>query len=230
MSFRGRTITGGTSGIGQAAAEQLQCRGAGDRDRAPDTRPRRRDRVRRRTGTLHRRDLTAPDGARNLAHAAGEIDVLINNAGIFPFGRSHEIPIDDVKAVLEFNDFTIHPHRRVGHDQARKRSDRQRLHHGSQASAYQELGLWRIQSARAPHQGLGCDRLRAQRGRARADTNPRDGRHGRGRNQATRRNSAAQTRGRSSRNRQHDRLPRLRRRQLHQRRHIASVDGGRADP
>jgi NAD(P)-dependent dehydrogenase (short-subunit alcohol dehydrogenase family) len=29
--------------------------------------------------------------------------VLVNNAGIFPFGPSHEIPIEDVQAVLEFN-------------------------------------------------------------------------------------------------------------------------------
>jgi NAD(P)-dependent dehydrogenase (short-subunit alcohol dehydrogenase family) len=29
--------------------------------------------------------------------------VLVNNAGIFPFGATHEIAIDDVRAVLDFN-------------------------------------------------------------------------------------------------------------------------------
>jgi NAD(P)-dependent dehydrogenase (short-subunit alcohol dehydrogenase family) len=31
------------------------------------------------------------------------VDVLVNNAGVFPFGPSHEIAIDDVKAALDFN-------------------------------------------------------------------------------------------------------------------------------
>ena len=29
--------------------------------------------------------------------------MLVNNAGIFPFGASHEIPIDQVRAVFDFN-------------------------------------------------------------------------------------------------------------------------------
>ena len=48
-------------------------------------------------------DLSAPEGARDLAQAAGAVDVLVNNAGIFPFGATHEIPIEDVNAVLAFN-------------------------------------------------------------------------------------------------------------------------------
>jgi NAD(P)-dependent dehydrogenase (short-subunit alcohol dehydrogenase family) len=48
-------------------------------------------------------DLSAPDGAQQLAEAAGRVDVLVNNAGIFPFGATHEIAINDVKAVLDFN-------------------------------------------------------------------------------------------------------------------------------
>ena len=109
MSFRGKTVlvTGGTSGIGQAAAEQF---GSAEAQVIVTGRNKTRgrevlDAIESAGGQARfiAADLTAPDGARNLAHAAGEIDVLINNAGIFPFGPSHEIPIDDVKAVLEFN-------------------------------------------------------------------------------------------------------------------------------
>jgi NAD(P)-dependent dehydrogenase (short-subunit alcohol dehydrogenase family) len=106
MSFEGKRVlvTGATSGIGRAAAEQFgrlganvivtgrsQTRGhevvAGIESGGGNARF---------IGT----DLSAPDGAQQLAEAAGDIDVLVNNAGIFPFGATHEIAIDDVKAVL----------------------------------------------------------------------------------------------------------------------------------
>jgi NAD(P)-dependent dehydrogenase (short-subunit alcohol dehydrogenase family) len=107
--FEGRTVlvTGSTSGIGRAAAEQFGAAGA-------DVIVTGRDQTRGRevvdaiesAGGQARfiaADLSAPDGARNLAHAAGDVDVLVNNAGIFPFGATHEIPIEDVSAVLDFN-------------------------------------------------------------------------------------------------------------------------------
>jgi NAD(P)-dependent dehydrogenase (short-subunit alcohol dehydrogenase family) len=109
MGFEGRTVlvTGSTSGIGRAAAEQFGAAGA-------DVIVTGRDQTRGRevvdaiesAGGQARfiaADLSAPDGARNLAHAAGDVDVLVNNAGIFPFGATHEIPIEDVSAVLDFN-------------------------------------------------------------------------------------------------------------------------------
>jgi NAD(P)-dependent dehydrogenase (short-subunit alcohol dehydrogenase family) len=109
MSFEGKTVlvTGSTSGIGRAAAEQFGSAGAHvivtGRD---ETRGREVvDAIESAGGEARfvAADLAAPDGARSLARAAGDVDVLVNNAGIFPFGPSHEIPIEDVKAVLDFN-------------------------------------------------------------------------------------------------------------------------------
>lgn len=109
MSLREKNVlvTGSTSGIGRAAAEQFGAAGAHvivtGRDEA------------RGRGVVDAiafaggkarfiaADLSAPEGARHLAQAAGAVDVLVNNAGIFPFGATHEIPIEDVNAVLAFN-------------------------------------------------------------------------------------------------------------------------------
>jgi NAD(P)-dependent dehydrogenase (short-subunit alcohol dehydrogenase family) len=109
MSFEGKTVlvTGGTSGIGRAAAEQFGSAGAQvivtgrDQTRGQEV----VDAIESDGGQARfiAADLAAPGGAQQLAQAAGPVDVLVNNAGIFPFGPSHEIAIDDVTAVLDFN-------------------------------------------------------------------------------------------------------------------------------
>lgn len=109
MSFEGKTVlvTGATSGIGRAAAEQFGGKGAQvivtGRD---ETRGQEVVATIESAGGQARfiaADLSAPDSAQQLAQAAGQVDVLVNNAGIFPFGATHEIPIEDVKAVLDVN-------------------------------------------------------------------------------------------------------------------------------
>jgi NAD(P)-dependent dehydrogenase (short-subunit alcohol dehydrogenase family) len=109
MSFEGKTVlvTGGTSGIGRAAAEQFGSAGARvivtgrDQTRGREV----VDTIESGGGQARfiAADLAEPGGARQLAQAAGPVDVLVNNAGIFPFGPSHEIAIDDVQATLDFN-------------------------------------------------------------------------------------------------------------------------------
>jgi len=109
MSFEGKTvlITGGTSGIGRAAAEQFGIAGANvivtGRDQ---TRGREVVAAIESAGGQARfvaADLSAPGGVQQLVEAVGKVDVLVNSAGIFPSGPSHEIATEDVQAVMDFN-------------------------------------------------------------------------------------------------------------------------------
>lgn len=109
MSFQDRTvlITGGTSGIGRTAAERFAAAGARvvisgrDEGRAQNV----VETIGADGGQARfiAADLADADSARSLAESAGEVDVLVNNAAIFPFGATHEVPIADVRTMFEVN-------------------------------------------------------------------------------------------------------------------------------
>ena len=95
-------ITGGARGIGLAAAGRLSRAGArvviGDRDvdvaeaAAADL------------GVAVRQlDVAAPDSWRAFAEAVGQVDVLVNNAGIMPVGEIVEEPDEVTRAILDVN-------------------------------------------------------------------------------------------------------------------------------
>src|SRR5205823_5679662 len=88
-------VTGGTSGIGEAIARAYATGGAdvvitgrdGQRGRQiANSLTRNGARVR-----FVRADLEQSQDVQRLAEAVGDLDVLINNAGVFPFGATHEV-------------------------------------------------------------------------------------------------------------------------------------------
>lgn len=104
-------VTGSTSGIGRAVAEQLAAGGAhviiNGRDK-----PRGDIVVDRIRGTGGRADFLAADlgqvdSVRTLAAAAtslaGHVDILVNSAGLFPFGPTPDVTIDEFDAVFDVN-------------------------------------------------------------------------------------------------------------------------------
>jgi NAD(P)-dependent dehydrogenase (short-subunit alcohol dehydrogenase family) len=89
-------VTGGTSGIGRAAAEALAREGAyvlicgRSEDRGHEV----IEAIRAAGGEAEfvRADLATADDVHALAVRASDIDILVNNAGVFPAGLTHELP------------------------------------------------------------------------------------------------------------------------------------------
>jgi NAD(P)-dependent dehydrogenase (short-subunit alcohol dehydrogenase family) len=100
-------VTGGTSGIGEATARAFAAAGADvvitGRD---DQRGRRivnslvNDGARAR---FVRADLESVEDVQRLAQEVEQIDVLVNNAGVFPFGATHEVDGELFDAAFALN-------------------------------------------------------------------------------------------------------------------------------
>jgi NAD(P)-dependent dehydrogenase (short-subunit alcohol dehydrogenase family) len=88
-------VTGGTSGIGEATARAYAAGGADvvltGRDEARGRRI--VDSLVQDGGRARfvRADLELPEDVERLAQEVDHVDVLVNNAGVFPFGATHEI-------------------------------------------------------------------------------------------------------------------------------------------
>ena len=109
MSFHDKTVlvTGGTSGIGRVAAERFAADGA---DVVISGRSAERgaevvDAITADGGRARfiAAELASPEEVRRLAAEAGAVDVLVNNAAIFPFGATHDVPLEDLEATLDVN-------------------------------------------------------------------------------------------------------------------------------
>src|SRR5579871_3813686 len=89
-------VTGGSSGIGRAAAEALAREGAHvlvtgrNEERGAEVVAA----IEAAGGEAEfvRADLASAEEARALAERAGDVDILVNNAGVFPAGPTHELP------------------------------------------------------------------------------------------------------------------------------------------
>ena len=96
-------VTGASKGIGRAIAEELARAGAtvvvgyrSGRDEAEEL-------AARIGGRAVQADVSSPDGARRLVEEAGDVDVLVNNAGLTRDGLLARMSDDDWRTVIETN-------------------------------------------------------------------------------------------------------------------------------
>ncbi|WP_232327393.1 SDR family NAD(P)-dependent oxidoreductase [Mycobacterium sherrisii] len=104
-------ITGSTSGIGHAAAQQFASRGAhvivSGRDKTRGDAVVTKIRESGGQADFVAAELGQIGGVRALAaettRLVGHVDVLVNNAGLFPMGPTTQVTVDDFDAVFDVN-------------------------------------------------------------------------------------------------------------------------------
>jgi NAD(P)-dependent dehydrogenase (short-subunit alcohol dehydrogenase family) len=110
LAGRGCVVTGASRGIGLQVAKRLCAEGA-----SVVLVARGADELERAAGECESRggramplplDVTEPDAAERILKAAaelGDLDVLVNNAGIYPFALTHETSTDDFDSTFAIN-------------------------------------------------------------------------------------------------------------------------------
>src|SRR5258708_10565429 len=95
LSGQRALVTGGTSGIGRATAEALAREGArvliSGRNEARGAEVVAAIEAGGGEAEVVRADLESRDDVRALPERAATVDILLNNAGVFPIGATHEL-------------------------------------------------------------------------------------------------------------------------------------------
>jgi len=147
-------ITGGTSGIGRAAANKLTSLGI--HVRVVGRNAQRGDKtiaeIRAAGGEADfiSSDLRDASRAREVARKAielgnGHVDILINNAGIYPFGPTHEMTEELFESVYSLNvkvPYFLVAELAPFNGQERQRGNRQSLDHGRRVRRAGHEPLW----------------------------------------------------------------------------------------
>jgi 3-oxoacyl-[acyl-carrier protein] reductase len=103
LAGRAALVTGASKGIGRAIAAELAAAGATVVVGYRSGREEAEELAREIGGRAVQADVSDPAEAKRLVQEAGEVDVLVNNAGITRDGLLARMPDDDWRAVLETN-------------------------------------------------------------------------------------------------------------------------------
>ena len=104
-SLEGKTalVTGASKGIGRAIAQELAAAGASVVVGYRSGREEAEALAAELGGRAVQADVSEPEEAKRLVEEAGELDVLVNNAGLTRDGLIARMPDDDWRTVLETN-------------------------------------------------------------------------------------------------------------------------------